>query len=216
MFTGIVQGTGRVVSIEDKDNFRTHVVELPEALLPGLETGASVANNGCCLTVTAINGAQISFDLMKETLRLTNLGQLQVGDKVNLERAAKFGDEIGGHLMSGHIITTAEIVKVLTSENNRQVWFKPQDRTLMKYILHKGFIGIDGISLTVGEVTSSRFCVHLIPETLQRTTLGAKKLGDSINIEIDPQTQAIVDTVERVMASREAAIEAASGQAQQA
>ncbi|NUU67790.1 riboflavin synthase subunit alpha [Enterobacteriaceae bacterium BIT-l23] len=216
MFTGIVQGTGRVVSIEDKDNFRTHVVELPEALLPGLETGASVANNGCCLTVTAINGAQISFDLMKETLRLTNLGQLQVGDKVNLERAAKFGDEIGGHLMSGHIITTAEIVKVLTSENNRQVWFKPQDRTLMKYILHKGFIGIDGISLTVGEVTSSRFCVHLIPETLQRTTLGAKKLGDSINIEIDPQTQAIVDTVERVMASREAAIEAASEQAQQA
>jgi riboflavin synthase len=216
MFTGIVQGTGRVVSIEDKDNFRTHVVELPEALLPGLETGASVANNGCCLTVTAINGAQISFDLMKETLRLTNLGQLQVGDKVNLERAAKFGDEIGGHLMSGHIITTAEIVKVLTSENNRQVWFKPQDRTLMKYILHKGFIGIDGISLTVGEVTSSRFCVHLIPETLQRTTLGAKKLGDSINIEIDPQTQAIVDTVERVMASREAAIEAASAQAQQA
>lgn len=151
MFTGIVQGTGRVVSIEDKDNFRTHVVELPEALLPGLETGASVANNGCCLTVTAINGAQISFDLMKETLRLTNLGQLQVGDKVNLERAAKFGDEIGGHLMSGHIITTAEIVKVLTSENNRQVWFKPQDRTLMKYILHKGFIGIDGISLTVME-----------------------------------------------------------------
>ncbi|QCT21114.1 riboflavin synthase subunit alpha [Jejubacter calystegiae] len=216
MFTGIVQGTGRVVSIEDKDNFRTHVVELPEALLPGLETGASVANNGCCLTVTAINGAQISFDLMKETLRLTNLGQLQVGDKVNLERAAKFGDEIGGHLMSGHIITTAEIVKVLTSENNRQVWFKPQDRTLMKYILHKGFIGIDGISLTVGEVTSSRFCVHLIPETLQRTTLGAKKLGDSINIEIDPQTQAIVDTVERVMASRETAIEAASEQAQQA
>ncbi len=216
MFTGIVQGTGRVVSIEDKDNFRTHVVELPEALLPGLETGASVANNGCCLTVTAINGAQISFDLMKETLRLTNLGQLQVGDKVNLERAAKFGDEIGGHLMSGHIITTAEIVKVLTSENNRQVWFKPQDRTLMKYILHKGFIGIDGISLTVGEVTSSRFCVHLIPETLQRTTLGAKKLGDSINIEIDPQTQAIVDTVERVMASREAAIEAEAEQAQQA
>ncbi|MTD39785.1 riboflavin synthase subunit alpha [Erwinia sp. CPCC 100877] len=215
MFTGIVQGTGQVVSIEEKDRFRTHVVELPEALLPGLEVGASVANNGCCLTVTAIDGARVSFDLIKETLRLTNLGQLQVGDKVNLERAAKFGDEIGGHLMSGHIITTAEIVKVLTSENNRQIWFKPQDRTLMKYILHKGFIGIDGISLTVGEVTSSRFCVHLIPETLQRTTLGAKKLGDSINVEIDPQTQAIVDTVERVMANREAATETAVEQAQQ-
>lgn len=215
MFTGIVQGTGRLVSIDEKENFRTHVVELPQALLPGLETGASVAHNGCCLTVTAIDGDRVSFDLMKETLRLTNLGELQVGDKVNLERAAKFGDEIGGHLMSGHIITTAEIVKILTSENNRQLWFKPQDRTLMKYILHKGFIGIDGISLTVGEVTSSRFCVHLIPETLQRTTLGEKKLGERINIEIDPQTQAVVDTVERVMASREAAIEATLAQAPQ-
>ncbi|VEB08374.1 riboflavin synthase eubacterial/eukaryotic [Klebsiella pneumoniae] len=199
MFTGIVQGTAKVVSIDDKPNFRTHVVELPAHMLEGLETGASVANNGCCLTVTEINGARISFDLMKETLRITNLGDIQVGDEVNVERAAKFSDEIGGHLMSGHIMTTAEIVKILTSENNRQIWFKVQDPTLMKYILYKGFIGIDGISLTVGEVTATRFCVHLIPETLQRTTLGAKKLGDRVNIEIDPQTQAVVDTVERVL-----------------
>ncbi len=120
--------------------------------------------------MTEINGARISFDLMKETLRITNLGDIQVGDEVNVERAAKFSDEIGGHLMSGHIMTTAEIVKILTSENNRQIWFKVQDPTLMKYILYKGFIGIDGISLTVGEVTATRFCVHLIPETLQRTT----------------------------------------------
>ncbi|MFV3037678.1 riboflavin synthase, partial [Klebsiella pneumoniae] len=83
----------------------------------------SVAHNGCCLTVTEINGNQISFDLMKETLRITNLGALRVGDEVNVERAAKFSDEIGGHLMSGHIITTAEIAKILTSENNHQVWF---------------------------------------------------------------------------------------------
>lgn len=162
MFTGIVQGTAKVVSIDDKPNFRTHVVELPAHMLEGLETGASVANNGCCLTVTEINGARISFDLMKETLRITNLGDIQVGDEVNVERAAKFSDEIGGHLMSGHIMTTAEIVKILTSENNRQIWFKVQDPTLMKYILYKGFIGIDGISLTVGEVTATRFCVHLI------------------------------------------------------
>ncbi|GGD14741.1 riboflavin synthase [Franconibacter pulveris 1160] len=205
MFTGIVQGTGKVVAIDEKPNFRTHVVELPEALLPGLETGASVAHNGCCLTVTEINGNRISFDLMKETLRITNLGDLQEGDVVNIERAAKFSDEIGGHLMSGHIMTTAEVAKILTSENNRQIWFKLQDPTLMKYILHKGFIGVDGISLTVGEVTPTRFCVYLIPETLQRTTLGAKKLGQRVNIEIDPQTQAVVDTVERVLASREAA-----------
>ncbi|WP_313107737.1 riboflavin synthase subunit alpha [Atlantibacter sp.] len=204
MFTGIVQGMAEIIAIDEKPNFRTHVVALPPQLLPGLETGASVAHNGCCLTVTHIDGNKVSFDLMKETLRITNLGELAVGDKVNIERAAKFSDEIGGHLMSGHIMTTAEVSKILTSENNRQIWFKPQDASLMKYILHKGFIGIDGISLTVGEVTATRFCVYLIPETLQRTTLGNKKLGQRVNIEIDPQTQAVVDTVERVLASREA------------
>ncbi|WP_312320252.1 riboflavin synthase subunit alpha [Atlantibacter hermannii] len=205
MFTGIVQGVAKIIAIDEKPNFRTHVVALPPELLPGLETGASVAHNGCCLTVTHIDGDKVSFDLMKETLRITNLGELVPGDLVNIERAAKFSDEIGGHLMSGHIMTTAEVSKILTSENNRQIWFKLQDPTLLKYILHKGFIGIDGISLTVGEVTATRFCVHLIPETLQRTTLGNKKLGQRVNIEIDPQTQAVVDTVERVLASREAA-----------
>lgn len=205
MFTGIVQGTAEIVAIEEKELFRTHIVKLPEALLPGLALGASVANNGCCLTVTAIDGDQVSFDLIKETLRITNLGELQVGDVVNIERAAKFSDEIGGHLMSGHIMTTAEICKIIQSENNREVWFKLQDPAQMKYILHKGFVGIDGISLTVGDVTRSKFCVHLIPETLERTTLGAKKLGHKVNIEIDPHTQAIVETVERVLAQREAA-----------
>ena len=205
MFTGIVQGTAKIVSIEEKDLFRTHVAELPEELLPGLALGASVAHNGCCLTVTAIEGNRVSFDLIKETLRVTNLGDLQEGDIVNIERAAKFSDEIGGHLMSGHIMTTAEICKIIQSENNREVWFKIQDPAQMKYILNKGFVGIDGISLTVGEVTKSKFCVYLIPETLERTTLGAKKLGHRVNIEIDPHTQAIVDTVERVLAQREAA-----------
>jgi riboflavin synthase len=173
MFTGIVQGTAKLVSIDEKPNFRT-MVELPEYMLDGLETGASVAHNGCCLTVTEINGNQISFDLMKETLRITNLGELAVGDTVNVERAAKFSDEIGGHLMSGHIMTTAEVAKIVTSENNRQIWFKMQDPTLMKYILYKGFIGIDGISLTVGEVTPTRFCVHLIPETSSAPRWGEK------------------------------------------
>ncbi|CAM3700972.1 riboflavin synthase subunit alpha [Rahnella bruchi] len=206
MFTGIVQGTGAVVSIDEKPNFRTHVVRLPKDMLDNLQLGASVSHNGCCLTVTEVKGDLVSFDLMKETLRLTNLGDLKVGDLVNLERAARFDDEIGGHLMSGHIICTAEVAKILTSENNRQIWFRMPHEDLMKYVLHKGYIGIDGISLTIGEVTRTRFCVHLIPETLQRTTLGVKRLGDKINIEIDPQTQAIVDTVERVLASREAAI----------
>lgn len=207
MFTGIVQGTAELLAIEEKPNFRTHVVRLPEAMLPGLELGASVSHNGCCLTVTEVNGDRVSFDLVKETLRITNLGELKVGDTLNVERAAKFSDEIGGHLMSGHIMTTAEIVKIIASENNREIWFRPKDALQMKYILHKGYVGIDGISLTVGEVTKTKFCVHLIPETLARTTLGAKRLGDHVNIEIDPHTQAIVDTVERVLAQREATVE---------
>lgn len=214
MFTGIVQGTAEVLAIEEKPNFRTHIVRLPDELLPGLELGASVSHNGCCLTVTAVDGNRVSFDLVKETLRITNLGELKTGDIVNVERAAKFSDEIGGHLMSGHIMTTAEICKILTSENNREIWFKPQDSEQMKYILHKGFIGIDGISLTVGEVTKTKFCVHLIPETLARTTLGRKRLGDRVNIEIDPHTQAIVETVERVLAQREAALLAAAAESQ--
>ncbi len=206
MFTGIVQGTAEIVAIEEKELFRTHTVRLPADLLPGLALGASVAHNGCCLTVTEIKGDLVSFDLIKETLRITNLGELSAGDVVNIERAAKFSDEIGGHLMSGHIMTTAEICKIIQSENNREIWFKLQDASQIKYILHKGFVGIDGISLTVGDVTKSKFCVHLIPETLERTTLGAKRLGQKVNIEIDPHTQAIVDTVERVLAQREAAL----------
>ena len=205
MFTGIVQGTAEIVSIEEKDLLRTHTVRLPEELLPGLALGASVAQNGCCLTVTAIEGDRVSFDLIKETLRVTNLGDLRQGDVVNIERAAKFSDEIGGHLMSGHIMTTAEICKIIQSDHNREVWFKIQDAAQMKYILHKGFVGIDGISLTVGDVTKTKFCVYLIPETLERTTLGAKTFGDRVNIEIDPHTQAIVETVERVLAQRDAA-----------
>ncbi|OAT21509.1 riboflavin synthase [Proteus myxofaciens] len=202
MFTGIVQGKGQVIAIEDKGDFRTHIIELSPELTKNLELGASVANNGCCLTVTHINDNQISFDLVKETLRLTNLGELTVGSFVNIERAAKYGDEIGGHVMSGHIATTAEIAKIVKSENNLQVWFRLFDKELMKYILHKGFVGIDGISLTIGEVVNNRFCVHLIPETRDRTTLGYKRLGDKVNIELDSQTQAIVDTVERVMAQQ--------------
>ncbi|ENC7787341.1 riboflavin synthase subunit alpha [Yersinia enterocolitica] len=212
MFTGIVQGTAPVVAIDEKSNFRTHVVEMPTEMLPELALGASVAHNGCCLTVTEVNGNRVSFDLMKETLRITNLGDIKVGDVVNLERAAKFSDEIGGNLMSGHIICTAEIAKIYTSENNRQIWFRLPSDDLMKYVLHKGFIGIDGISLTIGEVVGNRFCVHLIPETLARTTLGKKRLGHRVNIEIDPQTQAVVDTVERVLAQREIAQVAAAAE----
>ncbi|MEC5207961.1 riboflavin synthase subunit alpha [Vogesella urethralis] len=201
MFTGIVQGMATVVAVEEKNQFRTHKVRLPAALLPGLQIGASVAHNGCCLTVTAIDGDVVSFDLIAETLRLTNLGSLQAGDAVNVERAARFGDDIGGHSMSGHIICTAAVSEVLTSPDNRTLWFT-LPRELMKYVLKKGYIGVDGCSLTIGDVRDDGFCVNLIPETLQRTLLGVRQVGDVVNIEIDPQTQAIVDTVERVLAAR--------------
>ncbi len=201
MFTGIVQGTATVIAIDKKEQFQTHTVELLPPLNENIEIGASVAHNGCCLTVTAIEGNSVSFDLMQATLRLTNLGHVGVGDKVNIERAARYGDEIGGHTMSGHITTTAPIVEVVATANNKTLWFElPQE--YMKYVLAKGFIGLDGCSLTIGEVEQQRFSVHLIPETLERTLFGSRQVGDQINVEIDPQTQAIVDTVERVMAQR--------------
>ncbi|PSV27285.1 MULTISPECIES: riboflavin synthase subunit alpha [unclassified Photobacterium] len=201
MFTGIVQGTAEIISISKKQDFQTHVIRMPANLLSNVELGASVAHNGCCLTVAEINDDLWSFDLMQETLNITNLGLVKEGDVVNVERAAKFGDEIGGHSMSGHIMCTAEVSNVVTSENNHQIWFTlPQAQ--MKYVFTKGYIGIDGISLTIGDVVENRFNVNLIPETLQRTNLKSRVIGDVINIEIDPQTQAIVDTVERVMAAK--------------
>lgn len=201
MFTGIIQGTAEIVAIDERTNFRTHSVRLPHGLTKGVELGASIAHNGCCLTVTKIDGDIISFDLMQETLRLTNLGTLKIGNHVNVERAARFGDEIGGHAMSGHIITTAHVVKVTKSENNHQIRFEI-DPAFNKYIFTKGYIGIDGISLTIGDVEANQFEVNLIPETLQRTTIGSYQIGSQINIEIDPQTQAIVDTVERSLAQQ--------------
>ncbi|MEJ1297630.1 MAG: riboflavin synthase subunit alpha [Candidatus Sedimenticola sp. (ex Thyasira tokunagai)] len=201
MFTGIVQGTAEVVTILEKQNFRTHKIRMPDEYIGNLKAGASVAHNGCCLTVVKSEGSLVTFDLMQETLRLTNLGQLKEGDRINFERAARFGDEIGGHQMSGHIICTAEVTRVIESENNHQIWFRLPEG-LKKYIFPKGYIGIDGISLTIGDVRGTDFNVNLIPETLERTNIGGRKPGDLINIEIDPQTQAIVDTVERVMEDR--------------
>lgn len=202
MFTGIVQGMAKVVAIDKKDKFQTHVIELEPLLTQGISIGASIAHNGCCLTVTHIDENRVSFDLMQETLKLTNLGELEVGSLVNVERAAKFGDEIGGHTMSGHIMDTATIKDVIETPNNKTIWFALSPR-YMKYVLPKGFIGLDGCSLTIGEVRENSFNVHLIPETLQRTLFGQRAVGDKVNVELDPQTQAIVDTVERVLAAKQ-------------
>ena len=202
MFTGIVMGMAKVIAIDKKESFQTHVIEMTGPMVEGLEIGASVAHNGCCLTVTQVNGNRVSFDLMQATLATTNLGLLKAGNDVNIERAAKFGDEIGGHSMSGHIAQTAEIVEIIDTPNNRTIWFElPVEQ--MKYVLDKGYIGLDGCSLTIGQVSDNRFCVHLIPETMQRTLFGSKQVTDKVNVEFDPQTQAIVNTVERVLAARE-------------
>lgn len=193
---------GRVVSVEQPAaDFRTHTVELPEDMAGGLQTGASVAHNGCCLTVTEADGRTARFDLMAETLDKTNLGRLKAGDLVNLERAARFGDEIGGHLMSGHITATTEILRIERTEHNTTMHFA-LPAALKPYILPKGFVGLDGCSLTIGSVGEDSFCVHLIPETLRRTLFGTRQAGDTVNLEIDPQTQAVVDTVGRILAAK--------------
>lgn len=202
MFTGIVQGTAQIKAIIERVNFRTHVVEMPQEMLKGLQIGASVAHNGVCLTVTKIQDNLVSFDLMQETLKITNLGELKAGDFVNIERAMQMGTEIGGHILSGHVYCTADIVERLPSENNLQIWFQLPNQDTMKYVLTKGFIAVDGISLTIGEVREQSFCVNLIPETIHRTLIGKKAVGEKVNIEIDPQTQAIVDTVERYLAQK--------------
>ena len=189
---------GRVVSVEQPAaDFRTHTVELPGDMAGSLQTGASVAHNGCCLTVTETDGRTARFDLMAETLDKTNKGRLKAGDLVNLERAARFGDEIGGHLMSGHITATTEILRIERSEHNTTMYFA-LPAALKPYILPKGFVGLDGCSLTIGSVGEDSFCVHLIPETLRRTLFGTRQAGDTVNLEIDPQTQAVVETVGRI------------------
>ncbi len=193
---------GHVVSVEQPAaDFRTHTVELPEDMAGGLQTGASVAHNGCCLTVTETDGRTARFDLMAETLDKTNLGRLKAGDLINLERAARFGDEIGGHLMSGHITATTEILRIERTEHNTTMHFA-LPAALKPYILPKGFVGLDGCSLTIGSVGEDSFCVHLIPETLRRTLFSTRQAGDTVNLEIDPQTQAIVDTVDRILAAK--------------
>jgi len=201
MFTGIVQRKAKIISIDKKELLHTLEVSLAKEHQDGLVIGASIANNGTCLTVVKMKDNSVCFDVIEETLKVTNLADLEIGDEVNLERAAKFGDEIGGHLLSGHVHTQAEIVTINRTETNCDICFKIAPEW-QKYVLPKGFISIDGISLTLGDVADGQFWVHLIPETLAVTNLGNRKLGQFVNIEIDSQTQAIVDTVERMMLNK--------------
>jgi len=194
MFTGIVQGTGCIQSVSG-DSVVTIDVHIPST--EGLEIGASVSIDGVCLTATSVSDT-VTFDVIPETLDRTTLGSLSSGTNVNVERALKFGDELGGHLLSGHIMGTAEIVAV---ENQDYTIQCPTE--MAEYIQEKGYIAVDGISLTVGKTSGEGgFDVHIIPETLRLTTLGSKGVGDRVNIEIDAMTQAVVETTKRLMESR--------------
>ena len=202
MFTGIVQGLGEVTQIQDHGGIRRLQVRLPTGRDQGLETGASVAINGVCLTVVGWDQHGVEFDVIDETLRLTNLGDLKVGHVVNVERAACFGDEIGGHVLSGHIHGRAQVTEVVETDANLAVWWAVPE-ALKKYVLPKGYVSLNGCSLTVGDTEQDgQLSIHLIPETRELTTFGRVTVGDSLNLEIDSQTQAIVDTVERVLEQR--------------
>ncbi|MEK7615300.1 MAG: riboflavin synthase subunit alpha [Patescibacteria group bacterium] len=202
MYTGIIHGKFPVVQIEDKSGLRRFVVDLTPELVADLKIGASVSVDGVCFTVSNIDHTCIAFDAMEETLRKTTIGQLAEGNLVNIERSAKMGEEIGGHVMSGHVSTLAEIVDVQTPENNKAVTFKV-DPAWMKFIFSKGFIGLDGASLTVvdADKAAGTFKIWFIPETLRLTRFGDKGVGDKVNVEIDAMTQTIVETVERVLAN---------------
>ena len=199
MFTGIVQGMGRVLDIESVGGICRLTVDLgPHA--EGLQAGASVANNGACLTASDIDGSRVRFDVIAETVHLTNLGSLSAGDRVNVERSLRFGDELGGHVLSGHVSGTATVCDMIADGDNRTMWFDV-DASLMPYLLWKGWVALDGASLTISGVDrdAHRIAVSLIPETLERTTLGLVSVGDSVNIEIDAHTQAIVHTVKDLL-----------------
>lgn len=199
MFSGIVQTTVPVASYLQSGDTHRLVLSFTDELKSGLEIGASVAIAGVCLTVVAIESEHVSFDISSETLERTTLGSLSAGDLVNVERSIRVGDEIGGHILSGHVVTTGEIIQILDSKFYIQI-----PKGLMKYVLEKGFIAVDGCSLTVvaPDAETGVFTVALIPETLERTTFGARQVGDKVNVEIDAQTQAIVDTTERVLAAQ--------------
>jgi len=205
MFTGIVQARVAVLDVVKKLELITFALILPEPLREGLKKGASIAVDGVCLTTVDFDAeGRVTFDAMTETLQRTTLGNLAPGTVVNVERSFKMGDEVGGHIVSGHVHGMAQIIEVDKSiPNNCAITFKVAHE-LMKYIFSKGYAALDGVSLTIVDVdkTQNTFNVYFIPETLARTTFGLKGNGDFINIEIDTQTQTIVDTVERVLAEK--------------
>lgn len=183
MFTGIVEETGTVVEIRRGTHSAVIVINA-EAVTEDLKIGDSVAVNGVCLTVIDFDKNGFSADIMHETLRRSSLAETKRGDRVNLERAMRADGRFGGHIVTGHIDGVGDIVS--TRRDDTAVWYTVKaDKSVLKYIVEKGSVAIDGISLTVAGVTDSDFSVSVIPHTADVTILGSKKRGDKANIETD-------------------------------
>lgn len=183
MFTGIIEEVGKVASIHKQGEFAVITVSAKK-VLADVKLGDSIAVNGVCLTVTSFTANQFTADVMSETLKRTSLGELKPSSPVNLERAMAANGRFGGHIVSGHIDGTGDIIEITPAHNS--TWYRiSANETLMRYIIEKGSITIDGISLTVVDVAENSFRVSIIPHTLAETNLGTKKVGSKVNLEND-------------------------------
>ena len=196
MFTGIVQGMRKVLAVEDLQGGRKLRIQLGD-LAKKLKQGASVAVNGVCLTVVRFEKDWVEFDIIQETLNKSNLGALNVGSFVDIERACIFGGEVGGHSVTGHVDCKGIIEEVRKTANNYDLVVSC-GKDWIAYLIPKGWIAMDGASLTLVEVGDNSFSISLIPETLEQTVLGKKITGDSVNLEFDYTTKVIVQTVQRL------------------
>jgi riboflavin synthase len=196
MFTGLIAELGTVAAISKGETSAVFTINAP-ALISEIKLGDSVAVNGVCLTATNISGKTFTADVMVQTLSLTSLSEIKVGSPVNLELAAQLNARMGGHMVQGHVDGVATVVGLTPGEKWAQFDIKVPDH-LTKYIVNQGSICLDGVSLTVGEISdaNNQLTVWLIPETLERTNLSSKKPGDLINIEVD----VLAKYVERLLA----------------
>jgi riboflavin synthase len=177
---------GRVGALEgDAERGLTLVVEAPGAVAEGVALGDSIAVNGVCLTAVAVEAGTIRFDVVPETVRRSDLGTLRPGARVNVELSLRLGDRLGGHLVYGHVDAGASIVAKDPEGQGFRLWVA-LPRELAPFVVEKGYVAVDGVSLTVASVERDRFSVALIPETARRTTLGTKRPGDPVNLEVDP------------------------------
>lgn len=201
MFSGIVVGTGKVNKVIKFEDYNVLEISYPKEFTKNLKKGASVSVNGVCLTSKNKGSKILKFDVIEETLKRTNLRDVCKNDFVNLERSISASTEIGGHLMSGHVHYAAKILEIVNKKGIKDIKISLNEK-YSDYVLEKGYIGINGCSITIGKVNKNSFLVHLIPETLEVTNLNFIQTNDLVNIEIDQNTIAIVDTVKKTLARK--------------